>query len=191
MGTKNKMTASIYASWEINNRGTDNNRARLTCTRTAKTKKRWEVWNVTTVDACITSPSVRNIKKRETGTRKKHEDIKRRMVSKLHRFADNNCIDISEAFFNKEIDTDSLTPQIMEEEVNKLCQALEQSDSEWLSMEAKETHVNEAKTEDSKPIPYKVTIKQYTSCCIIWPRCRHEHYVFKIFQVTCQQTQSL
>ena len=40
---KNKMTASIYASREINNRWTDNNRARLTCMITAKTTKRWKV----------------------------------------------------------------------------------------------------------------------------------------------------
>ena len=35
---------------------------------TAKTTKRWEVWNVTTVKAHITSPSARNLKKKETGT---------------------------------------------------------------------------------------------------------------------------
>ena len=44
-------------------------------------------------------------------------------------FADNKCIDISKAFFDKENDTDSLTPHFMEEEINELCQALEQSDS--------------------------------------------------------------
>ena len=60
----------------------------------------------------------------------KHEDIKRRMVSKLCGIANNKHIGISEAFFNQENDTDSPTPQLTEEEINKLCQALEQSDSE-------------------------------------------------------------
>ena len=60
----------------------------------------------------------------------KHEDIKRRMVSKLHRNVDNKHIGISEAFFDKENDTDSPTPLLTEEEINELCQALEQSDSE-------------------------------------------------------------
>ena len=55
----------------------------------------------------------------------KHEDIKKRMVSKLCRFADNKCIGISKAFFDQENDTDSPTSQLTEEEINKLCQALE------------------------------------------------------------------
>ena len=38
---------------------------------------------------------------------KKHKDIKKRMVSKLHGFADNKCIGISKAFFDKENDPDS------------------------------------------------------------------------------------
>ena len=49
------------------------------------------------------------------------------MVSKLHRFADNKCISISEAFFDKEDDQDSPGPQLTEEKVNELCQALEYS----------------------------------------------------------------
>ena len=52
------------------------------------------------------------------------------MVGKLHRFADNKCIGISKAFFDQQNDTDSPTPQLIEEEINELCQALEQSDSE-------------------------------------------------------------
>ena len=51
------------------------------------------------------------------------------MVSKFHKFADNKCIYISKAFFDQEDDTDSPTPQLTEEEINKLCQALEQSHS--------------------------------------------------------------
>ena len=63
----------------------------------------------------------------------KHEDIKRRMVSKLCKFTDNKHTGISEAFFDQEDDTDSPTPtapQLTEEGIDKLCQALEQSDSE-------------------------------------------------------------
>ena len=48
-------------------------------------------------------------------------------------FADNKCIGISEAFFDQEDNTDSPTPtapQLTEEEIDKLCQALEQPDSE-------------------------------------------------------------
>ena len=52
------------------------------------------------------------------------------MVSKLHRFADKKCIGISEAFFDQGDNTDSPKPQLTEEEINELCQALEQSDSE-------------------------------------------------------------
>ena len=60
----------------------------------------------------------------------KHQDIKKRMVSKLRRFVDNKCIGISEAFFDKEDDQDSPVPQLTEEKINELCQALEHSDSE-------------------------------------------------------------
>ena len=52
------------------------------------------------------------------------------MVSKLHRFADNKCIGIGKAFFDKENDPDSQALQLTEEEINELCQALEESDSE-------------------------------------------------------------
>ena len=78
------------------------------------------------------------------------------MVSKLHRFVDNKHIGINKAFFDKENDPDSQAPQLTEEEIDELCQALEESDSELLWMEVKEIQVNEAKTEDSKPILYKV-----------------------------------
>ena len=60
----------------------------------------------------------------------KHQDIKKRMVSKLRRFANNKCIGISEAFFDKEDNQGSPAPQLTEEEINELCQALEHSDSE-------------------------------------------------------------
>ena len=80
------------------------------------------------------------------------------MVSKLCRFVDNKHIGISEAFFDKEDDQDSPAPQLTEEEINKLCQALEHSDSEWLWNEVKEIHANEAETEDSKAILYEVIV---------------------------------
>ena len=51
------------------------------------------------------------------------------MVSKLCKFADNKCIGICKAFFDQENDTDSPTPQLTEEDINELCQALEKSDS--------------------------------------------------------------
>ena len=91
----------------------------------------------------------------------KHEDIKRRMVSKLCKFTDNRHIGIREAFFDQEDNTDSPTPtapQLTEEEIDKLCQALEQPDSEWLWREVKEIHINEAKTKDSKPILYRARV---------------------------------
>ena len=45
------------------------------------------------------------------------------MVSKLHKFADNKCISISKAFFDKEDNQDSPAPQLTEEEINELGQA--------------------------------------------------------------------
>ena len=55
------------------------------------------------------------------------------MVSKLCKFTGNKCIGISEAFYDQEDNTDSPTPtapQLTEEEIDELCQALEQLDSE-------------------------------------------------------------
>ena len=68
--------------------------------------------------------------KEKSRYQEKHQNMKKRMVSKLHRFADNNCICISEAFFDKEDNQDLPAPQLTEEEINELCQALEYSDSE-------------------------------------------------------------
>ena len=65
--------------------------------------------------------------KEKSRYQEKHQDIKKRMVSKLHRFADNKHIGISKAFFDKENDQDSQVPKLTEEEIKELCQALEQS----------------------------------------------------------------
>ena len=94
--------------------------------------------------------------KEKSRYQEKHQDIKKMMVSKLHRFVDNKCIRFSKAFFDKEDNQDSPAPQLTEEEINEVCQALEHSDSEWLWKEVKEIQVNKAETEDSRPILYKV-----------------------------------
>ena len=57
--------------------------------------------------------------KEKTGTRKNTRISKKRMVSKLHSFADNKYIGISKAFFDKENDQDSQVPQLTEEEINE------------------------------------------------------------------------
>ena len=100
--------------------------------------------------------SVWEIPKGEEQVPRKEPGQKKRMVSKLCGFVDNKHISISEAFFDKEDSQDLPAPQLTEEEVNELCQALEYSGSEWLWKEVKKVQVNEAETEDSRPILYRV-----------------------------------
>ena len=77
-----------------------------------------DVLNATTAEVLIIFLSARNTKRRRNRYQEKYQDIKNRMVSKLHRFADNNHINISKAFFDKEDNKDSSTPQLTEEDIN-------------------------------------------------------------------------